>query len=1443
MKTPSSIAGLQLGIFRLSHILVLSLAVLLHIEPAYRAVAATIIWSGPTGADTNWSTGSNWTNATAGTSGTAPGSGDDVKFFDVGSVGSASNINNTVDGSFGGTVASLQFGNTNNTHTTLISSGTTLNITGANGLVVGTPGDVGVVKVLTNTITGAGGSLNINNTSASLAFNQGTATSVAGTRAILDLSGLDSFTMNGNRIGIGTTTLPNPGSVNQREAGLLFLAKTNLITLAMSAPLATYQTTAGQNPAIELSHNPGNNAGILSILYLGQTNAFFIDSISAGRNKASANAAGIVQFNPAFPNSVAYFRGIGGSSSRVTWWSIGDMCTVASSSQVSVGTNNFASGTIDARIDTLSLARDTIASHSATATNIGVLTFSSGQIDANTVLIGNQSLGPAGSTTPLLAVVNLNGSGKLIVNNNLVLANTTINSVAANRTTGILNINNGAVLANSISMGAFATNSLITMTNGTLILTNTAGSPAKGLTTLTLTNSALQLNVTSATNIVVTNLVTGGATNLITIATAAVLPVYPAQVALIAYSSAGIGGAGYNFGLDTSTLPASAPGAYLSNNVAGKSIDLVLPSDPRPVITNQPASYSGSPGDNVTFTIGATGVPSLAYQWRKDGVDLTDGGNLSGATTTALSITSAQPSDNGNYTVVITNQFGATTSTPPAVLTINAGNIPPSITGPNDQTVIQGNNATFTAAVAGVPAPSLQWRKDGVDIPGATTASLTINNAQHPADDGTYSIVAANIAGSATNTATLTVIVPPTISIQPGNTNVVSGSPASFSVTATGFPAPGYQWRKNGAPISNAMTSTLVFAATQPSDAASYTVQVTNAAGSISSLSANLVVNSTMAVASLSPGNGAVGICMDTLLRITFDSGPVLGTSGRIRIFNVTNATTPVDTIDLGLNLGSGFQSRNIAATAYNTYPVIISNNTATIFPHAGVLTSNQTYYVTIENVILGAFKDATGATFSGINDSTTWQFTTKAANPPANATNIVVAADGTGDFCTVQGAVDFLPANNNPRAVVNIRNGYYQEIVFVNAKNNITFRGQEQTNTIIAYPNNDPLNGGTSLRPMFRARGNDLAFDTLTLTNSTPKGGGQAEALRIDGQRDILTNVFLASFQDTLLINNSGDSAYFLNCLIQGDTDFIWGIGTPYFQNCEIRALNAGHNTQMRTDASHYGATFSDCLISKTNGATFTTHTLGRGIQSESDNGNASYLNCRMDNHILPAGWQAGGANPATLRYWEFQSVALDGVTPIDVSQRAAFSQQISASQALQLRNLTNVLAGWLPPLALNISGQPSNQVVNAFQPAAFTVTASGVFPPSYQWRKDGVNISGATAATLNLPHAHLADAGGYDCVVSNVNGVLASSVATLTVNAPTQPSVTAVALSGGQLALTIAGDIGPDYAVQASTNLVDWQTIFTTNSPVTPFNFTDPDTSLYSVRFYRIAVGPPLP
>lgn len=1397
--------------------------------------AATISWSGASGTDTNWSTPGNWT-------GGLPGSSDDVKFFNMGAAADTNTINNVADGSFSGTVGSLQYANTNslqtptNAHTTLIAAGQTLNVTGAGGLVAGTGTDAGNTNFVYALIKGAG-TLNVNNSAANITVNQGLAANGNNfQRATLNLSGLDNFVATVNRIGVGTTTLPGGA---QNVTGTLILAKTNLIT-SRYGDLGALTNTPASTPtnALEIGSDNGN-AGGQNFLFLGQSNAFFIDSIGVGKLKTTSS----ILFNSIFSNPNAYFRGQSGGSSRVRAWFIGDMASSGSSSSQAIGTNNFSGGSIDALVDTMILARDRNGGQTGSGATIGVLTFTAGTVDVNTLIVGDEVFGSTGNSNPMTGIVNVNGpSATLIVNTNLLLGNTTVSSTAAARTSGTLNIRDGTVRANLITVGANSTNDVITMTNATLVLSNTAASPAKALTTIAPTNSTFVLNVTASTNIVVTNLIVGGVTNVVNPVTVAVFGSYPAQIPLIKYTGT-IGGVGFNFGLGSSILPASAPGAYLSNNVAGGSIDLVVPTDPRPIITNQPVSYSGAPGDNVTFTVGATGVAPLAYQWRRDGTNIADGGSISGAITSALAITSAQPSDNGNYTVLVSNTFGSTTSSPPAVLTINSGNIAPSITGPNDTTVIQGNNATFTASVAGVPAPAIQWQKTGVDIPGATTASLTINNTQYPADQAVYSIVATNVAGLATNSAALTVIVPPAITAQPTNAVALSGASASLSVSATGVPSPSYQWKKNGADIGNATTSTLTFAATQPSDAATYSVLVTNAAGTILSSNATLIVNSTMTIAALSPGNGATGICLDTVLRLTFDTAPTIGNAGRIRIYNATNTTTAVDTIDLGLSSGNGSQSRAIAGTAYNSYPVIISGNTATIFPHLGVLTSNQTYYVTIENVVSGVFKDGSGATFTGINDSSTWQFTTKAANPPAGTTSLVVAADGSGDFCTVQGAVDFLAANNTTPVSIAIKNGTYQEIVFISSKNNISFHGQDKNNTIITYANNDPLNPGTSLRPMFRARGNDITFDNLTLTNSTPKGGGQAEALRIDGQRLIFTNVFLASFQDTLLINNSGDSAYFWNCLIQGDTDFIWGLGTPYFQNCEIRALNAGHNTQMRTDASHYGATFADCLISKTNGATFTTHTLGRGILSESDNGNANYLNCRMDTHITPAGWQVGGANPATVRYWEYQSVALDGVTPIDVSSRATYSQQISAATALSLRNLTNALAGWFPPIALSINSQPANQTVNALLPVSFTVGASGILAPSYQWRHEGTNVPGATAGTLTIAHAHIEDAGLYNCVISNINGVLVSSNATLTVNAASQPNISSVSFSAGQIVLSVAGDTGPDYAIQASTNLFDWQTIFTTNSPATPFTYADPNTSLFAARFYRVVAGPPLP
>ena len=156
---------------------------------------------------------------------------------------------------------------------------------------------------------------------------------------------------------------------------------------------------------------------------------------------------------------------------------------------------------------------------------------------------------------------------------------------------------------------------------------------------------------------------------------------------------------------------------------------------------------------------------------------------------------------------------------------------------------------------------------------------------------------------------------------------------------------------------------------------------------------------------------------------VTFNGPVSVVNSGQIRIYDSTNSTTPVDIIDMSSNTvvvsGGNWVTNNIQphspfsgdSQVINYFPVIVTGNTAAIYPHGGVLTSNQTYYVTMDNGIVA--DSSTGAYFAGISDTNAWRFTTKPTGP-ANPTNLVVATDNSGDFDTVQGAVDSIAAGQH---------------------------------------------------------------------------------------------------------------------------------------------------------------------------------------------------------------------------------------------------------------------------------------------------------------------------------------------------------------------------------------------------------------------------------------------
>ena len=441
-------------------------------------------------------------------------------------------------------------------------------------------------------------------------------------------------------------------------------------------------------------------------------------------------------------------------------------------------------------------------------------------------------------------------------------------------------------------------------------------------------------------------------------------------------------------------------------------------------LNDQAATVSNT----VTISPTVSGVPTPTLQWQATNslgqiVNLTDGPDangsiIAGSQTSTLNITNVQIADSGRYWLIASNSAGIVTNS--MTLTVGGGNLPPSITGPTNITVVQGNNGTFSASASGVPLPTLQWLdQTGTPIPGATNSTLTLTNVQFSQNGYIYSIVASNSVSSATNSASLTVEVPPTITSQPVSLVITNTQAASFTVGATGSPAVAYQWYKgtNAIPLATnatANSATLVIASASSSDIGTYSVTVTNVVGSTNSVTVNLVVNSTtISPTATTPANGATGICYDTPLSITFNQAPGIGKTGQIRIYNVTNSTTPVEIIDLSSNNDSGVQTRAPfpgEGSSFNYYPVVVNGNTANIYPHSGdLMTSNQTYYVTIGD---GVFTDPSGAEFPGITATNVWQFTTKPGGP-VDPLNPVVNANGSADFVTVQGAVDSLATNS----------------------------------------------------------------------------------------------------------------------------------------------------------------------------------------------------------------------------------------------------------------------------------------------------------------------------------------------------------------------------------------------------------------------------------------------
>lgn len=537
-----------------SHVAFIAIAVLTGAN-----AGAQIVWNGASGVDNNWSTAGNWAG------GLGPTATDSVRFNDDGADFTPGNVNNTVNALFGGSVAALQYSQSNSLyHTTLIDAGQTLTVLG--NFVVGTEAEA--QQNIDAAVTGTG-TLVVSNTAAEFIVRQGG--NGTSRRATLDLSGLDTLIVDVDRVLIGRADPPGYPNIN-RNTGWIYLAKTNYIT-------AETANSSLNVIGIEVGRS-GSNNGNGSRMYLGQTNVFFASSLGVGIEKETGCQ---LLFNSIFAGPTAYIRGEDGTS-RMNLFAIGE--GEANSGTTSCqGTADFTGGTVDAQVNSLVVGRAS-SNTGGTGNSRGTLTFDSGIIDVNTAEIGVQraNTGKNGN-----GVVNVNG-GTLIVNGLMEIGVATGGAGVAT-TVGTLNITSGTVQANTIASGAVSGGSTISVTSGTLVVTNSAGALGAPINNFTVSDSILQLeSLGSTARIVVNNLTTGGAGNTLGIGLIPAITAYPVQYQLVAYQGS-IAGSGFNFTL--TGLPGAYTG-YLSNNTADASVDLVLVAGP----VAQNIFWTGTPDGN-----------------------------------------------------------------------------------------------------------------------------------------------------------------------------------------------------------------------------------------------------------------------------------------------------------------------------------------------------------------------------------------------------------------------------------------------------------------------------------------------------------------------------------------------------------------------------------------------------------------------------------------------------------------------------------------------------------------------------------------------------------------------------------------------------------------------------------------------------------------------------
>ena len=868
------------------------------------------------------------------------------------------------------------------------------------------------------------------------------------------------------------------------------------------------------------------------------------------------------------------------------------------------------------------------------------------------------------------------------------------------------------------------------------------------------------------------------------------------------------------------TVTVSNTGGNVTSSVAKLTVNLKAPT-----ISTQPKSQTIAEGKSVTFSVTVTGS-ELKYQWKKGGTA------ISGATSSSYTISSVKPGDAGSYTVTVNNSAGTVTSSA-AVLTVTAK--PTISTQPKSQTVTEGNAVTFsvTATSTGL---SYQWKKDGVAISGATSASYTISSTKR-SDAGSYTVTVSNTAGSVTSSAAkLTVnLKAPTISTQPKSQTVTEGDAVTLTVTVTGSEL-SYQWYQDGSPVSGATSASYKINSVKPSDAGSYTVKVSNTAGSVTSSAAKLTVNLKAPTITTQPASQTITEESSVTFSVTA-TGTAVSYQWKKNGTAISGATKASYTIS------------SVQKNDAGSYTVTVTNSGGTVTSSAAVLTvklkvptiTTQPTHLTVSkgssatftvkakgtdmsyqwykdgNPISGATKAS--YTISSVTENSAGNYTVKVSNVSGNVTSsaakLTVALGDAISYVYKKGKHARVTLHIDPMSEVN---SYFVEEILPVKTAAVPYTLTMSTNN--AYGGVYSSDNHAIRWNFFDRTARDLEYyvkvpwncygsmalnGTVVFTESQSSISGDrlidfSEKLHpadLDDYMDISTQEIANYCMAWRKFENwerpsSASGSYTIDVMYAARGVQIWLYGSDYLYksaktepSCWIAELEP----QASIASDEYLDMGEQIPEGVVRAASEGDSTSTRTIRKNGNTANVS-LSLRPDPEVIIYFVEEIVPTNAGI---EITNVSDGGVY---LKEKGTIRWAFMDGSARDLSYTVNLTSGYTGTVTLKGSTTFNTTEVQTTgdsvisdvtapsitaQPKSQTVNEGSLVTFSvtatgsdlkYQWKKNGSNISGATKSSYTINSAMSGDEGSYTVTVSNSAGNVTSSAATLTVKTEPPPT-----------------------------------------------------------------------